>query len=151
SSQGVSPGTLDALVIPAKNEEKPATYRAALPGRQPLGGEFQITPDARYLLCKTGTILRLSAAREDDLKFHTTLPAFVAATVAVEARTAFVLTRDGMLEQYSYPEFKLRTSQRLGVTAFQAVSDGKQGKLYVAGIEPRTVAERPRAKGYGEI
>jgi WD40 repeat protein len=151
SSQGVSPGTLDALMIPAKLDDKPATYRAAFPGKQPLGGEFQVTPDGRYLLCKTGTILKLSATREDDLKFHTALEPFVAAAVDAEARAAFVLTRDGTLDQYSYPEFRLKTSHRLGVTAFQAVSDGKQGKLFVAGFDPRTVADRPRAKGFGEI
>ena len=95
SSQGVSPGTLDALVIPAKFDDKPATYRAAFPGRQPLGGEFQMTPDGRYLLCKTGTILRLSANRDDDLKFHTSLEPFLAATVDADTRAAFVLTRDG--------------------------------------------------------
>ena len=151
SSQGVSPGTLDALVIPTKFDDKPATYRAAFPGRQPLGGEFQITPDGRYLLCKTGTMLRLAPTRDDDLKFHTSLEPFLAAAVDLDARAAFLLTRDGNLEQYSYPEFKLRTSQRVGVTAFQAVSDGKAGKLYVAGFDPRTAAERPRAKGFGEI
>jgi WD40 repeat protein len=151
SSQGVSPGTLDALVIPSKLDDKPATYRAAFPGRQLLGGEFQVTPDGRYLLCKTGTVLRLSAARDDDLKFHVSLEPFVAAAVDADARAAFVLTRDGTLEQYSYPEFRLKTSHRIGVTAFQAVCDGAAGKLYVAGLDPRTVAERPRAKGFGEI
>jgi WD40 repeat protein len=151
SSQGVSPGTLDALLIPAKLGDKPTTYRAAFPDRQPLGGEFQITADGRYLLCKTGTILRLSATREDDLKFHTSLEPFVAAAVDPDAHAAFVLTREGVLKQYSYPDFRLRTSHRLGVTAFQAVSDGKEGKLYVAGIDPRTMAERPRTRGFGEI
>ena len=151
SSQGVSPGTLDALVIPAKLDDKPATYRAAFPGRQPLGGEFQLTPDGRFLLCKTGTILRLSGTQDEDLKFHTSLEPFLAAAIDGDTRAAFVLTRDGTLEQYSYPEFKLRTSQRVGVTAFQAVSDGQAGKLYVAGFDPRTAAERPRAKGFGEI
>jgi WD40 repeat protein len=151
SSQGVSPGTLDALLIPQKLDDKPATYRAAFPGRQPLGGEFQLTSDGRYLLCKTGTVLRLSPTRDDDLKFHVSLDPFAAAAVDAESRAAFVLTRDGTLDQYSYPDFRLKTSHRIGVTAFQAVCDGAAGKLYVAGLDPRTVAERPRAKGFGEI
>ena len=112
SSQGVSPGTLDGLTIPSKFADKPDLYRAAFPGRQPLGGEFQVTPDGRYLLCKTGTILRLSATSEDDLKFYTALEPFLAAAIDADSRAAFVLTRDGTLEQYSYPEFKLRSSQR---------------------------------------
>jgi hypothetical protein len=61
------------------------------------------------------------------------------------------LTRDGTLEQYSYPEFKLKTSHRLDVVPYQAVYDGKQGKLYVAGFDTRSVAERPRARGFGDL
>ncbi len=151
SSQGVTPGTLDALVLPKQVDEKPATYRAPAPGRQPLGGEFQLTPDGRFLLCKSGTVLRVSANRDDDLQFHAALDPFVTAAVDPEARTAFLLTRDGTLEQYAYPEFKLQASRRLDIVPYQAVFDGKQGKLYVAGFDPRGVAGRPRARGFGDL
>jgi hypothetical protein len=29
--------------------------------------------------------------------------------------------------------------------------DGKEGKLYVAGFDPRGVAEHPRARGFGDL
>ena len=35
SSQGVKPGTLDALPVPDKIDDKPAAYRAALPAQYP--------------------------------------------------------------------------------------------------------------------
>jgi WD40 repeat protein/mono/diheme cytochrome c family protein len=151
SSQGVSPGTIDALVLPKHLDDKPVTYRAPAPGRQPLGGEFVLTPDGRFLLCKSGTVLRLSADRDEDLKFHTALEPFVAAAIDPEARAAFLLTRDGTLEQYTYPEFKLTASHRLGIVPYQAVYDGKRDRLYVAGFDPRAVAERPRARGFGDL
>jgi WD40 repeat protein/mono/diheme cytochrome c family protein len=151
SSQGVTPGTLDVVVLPKQFDDKPVTYRAPAPGRQPLGGEFQLTPDGRFLLCKSGTVLRLSANRDDDLQFHAALEPFVTAAVDPEARTAFLMTRDGTLEQYTYPEFKLRTSHRLAIVPYQAVYDGKRGKLYVAGFDPRAVADRPRARGFGDL
>jgi len=50
SSQGVKPGTLDALPLPGKIDDKPAAYRAVAPAQYVLGGEFQATPDGRFLL-----------------------------------------------------------------------------------------------------
>jgi hypothetical protein len=96
-------------------------------------------------------VLRLSANRDDDLQFHAALEPFVTAAIDPEARTAFLLTRDGTLEQYSYPEFKLKTTHRLDIVPYQAVYDGKRDKLYVAGFDPRSVADRPRARGFGDL
>lgn len=149
SSQGVSPGTLDALVIPAKTDDKPVTYRAAPPGRQPLGGEFLLTPDGRFLLCKNGTVLRLSSRPDNDLRYHTSLEPFTAAAVDADAHRLFVLTRDGTLDCYGYPDFRLQSSQRLGLVTTHLVCDGK--RLYIGGFDPRAVGERPRARGFGDV
>ena len=35
-----------------------------------LGGEFTISPDGKYLVCKTGTVLRLSEERDEDMRLH---------------------------------------------------------------------------------
>ena len=55
------------------------------------------------------------------------------------------------MEHYSYPDFRLRGSQRLPLTPYQAVCDGKGGRLFVSGIDPRTVGQRPRARGHGDV
>jgi hypothetical protein len=151
TSQGVTPGTVETFVLPKQLDDKPATYRAPAPGRQPLGGAFVLTPDGRFLLCKSGTVLRLSADRDDDLQYHTTLDPFVAAAIDPDAKTALLVTRDGALERYSYPDFKLQAVHRLDVAVYQVVYDGKKGKLYVAGFDPRTVADRQRARGFGDM
>jgi hypothetical protein len=151
STQGVSPGSIEAVLLPNKPDEAPRTYKAPAPGKQALGGEFQITPDGKFLLCKNGTVLRLSSSREGDLLVHTALEPFLAATVDPNAGTLFLLTREGTLERYSYPEFKLQSSQRLGIVATQIASTGKQGLLIVAGFDPKTVGDRPRARGHGDL
>jgi WD40 repeat protein len=152
SSQGVSPGTLDALVLPRKFDDgKPVTYPSPAHGKHPLGGEFLLSPDGQFLLCKTGTVLRVSAVQEEDLRFHADVGPFLAAAVSPEARAGFVLTGDGLLKRYSYPDFKPRATYRLGLTPYQAVCDGPGGRLYVAGFDPRRVAQRPRARGHGDI
>jgi hypothetical protein len=152
SSQGVSPGTLDALVLPRRlDDSKPVTYRSPAYGQHALGGEFLLSPDGQLLLCRTGTVLRLSAAQEEDLRFHADVGPFLAAAVAPEIRAAFVLTAEGLLKSYSYPELKLQATHRLGLTPYQAVCDGRGRRLYVAGLDPRRIPERPRARGYGDI
>jgi hypothetical protein len=151
SSQGVTPGTLEALVLPAKFDERPVTYKAALPPQQPLGGDFVQGPDGRFLLCRTGTVVRLAPSREGDLQYHASIKPFVSAAVEPDLAAAFVLTREGALAHYSYPDFRLLGSYRLPLAPYQMIADGKGGRLYLAGIDPKSVAERPRARGHGDI
>ena len=95
ASQGVSPGKVEGLLIPKKLDARPAAYASPEVGKHPLGGDFVISPDGKFLLCKTGTVLRLSATRDDDLKQAATVEPFVAASVAPELGAAFVLAQDG--------------------------------------------------------
>jgi WD40 repeat protein len=151
SSQGVAPGTLDALVIPTRFDDRPAVYRAPAYEKNGLGGEFTISPDGKYLLSRSGTVLRLAPEREEDMRLHVKLPPFLAAAVDVEGRAAYVLGRDGELRQYSYPDFRPAGTYRLSLSGYALVVDGKNGRLYVAGFDPAAVAERPRARGHGDI
>jgi hypothetical protein len=152
SSQGVSPGTLDALVLPARiSEERPPGYRAPNHDKQSLGGDFAISPDGRFLLCRNGTILRLSAERDEDLKAHAKIAPFLAVAIDPEGRSAWVVGRDGVLGHYAYPEFRLLGRHRLGLAAYDVAVDGKEGRLYVAGFDPRSMADRPRGRGQGDI
>ena len=151
SSQGVKPGTLDALPLPGKIDDKPAAYRAGVPARYALGGEFQATPDGWFLLCKTGVVLKASQTRDEDMQLQAWVGPFTAAAVDAEAHCAFLLTREGVLKRYSYPEFKLQATWDLGIVPTQAGLDGKAGKLYVAGFDPKAAAEHPRARGFGDV
>ncbi|HZY90037.1 MAG TPA: WD40 repeat domain-containing protein, partial [Gemmataceae bacterium] len=150
SSQGVTPGTLERFDVPAQPEDKPVATRAAA-GRHALGGEFVLSPDGRFLLCKTGTVLRLSAERDSDMRPHADVGPFLDAAVDPEANLAFVLARDGTLRHYSYPDFRPQATYRLALSAYRIAWDGKGGRLYAAGFDPKAVSDRPRARAHGDI
>jgi WD40 repeat protein/mono/diheme cytochrome c family protein len=151
STQGVSPGYVEALPLASRLDDKPAAFRSPSPEKHALGGEFLVTPDGQFLLCKTGTVLRLAPGGDGDLKYAATVDPFLAAAVDPEHGVVLILNGDGAAKQYTYPEFKLQGTHRLGTVAFQAALDGKRGRLYVAGFDPRTLAGKPRARGFGDI
>jgi len=147
----VSPGNLETLLLPAKVDDKPVQYKAPPDQNHPLGGGYVVSPDGQFLLCRTGTVLRLSTKRDEDLKPVANVGPFLAAAVDVETRSILLLTADGMLTHLSYPDFKLRGTYRLGTVAYQAALDDKQGRLYVAAFDPQTLADRPRGRGVGDV
>jgi hypothetical protein len=151
STQGVSPGQVEAFVIPKDLTRKPVPYSSPARGKQRLGGEFLITPDGKYLLCKTGTTLRLSSAADDDLRHHVTIEPFLSAAVDPDRAIALVVTPEGSVRVYSYPDFKLRGTCRLGAPAYQVAFDGAAMRLYAAVLDPKGLSERPRARGVGDI
>jgi WD40 repeat protein/mono/diheme cytochrome c family protein len=151
SSQGVTPGTLDALPLPEKLDDKPVLNHAPDPRPYSLGGDFQATLDGQFLLCKTGAVLRSSSERDADLTVAAYVGPFAAAAVDADAGVAFTLTRDGILKQFSYPEWKPKATYRLDVIPTRMVLDAKAGKLYVAGFDPRAAADNPRARGFGDV
>ncbi len=147
SSQGVNPPTLDVFAVPSKRDERSTPTRIAVPPDHRIGGEFQLTSDGRFLVFKTGTVLKTTP----EVKYHISVEPHVAAVVSPESKAALVLTRDGSLKVYSYPEFKLLATHRTNVIATAAACDTTHARLYVAGIDPRTIGERPRAKGIGDL
>jgi hypothetical protein len=151
STQGVSPGSVEAFVIPGNPSEKPATYRSPARGERALGGEFLVTPDGRFVLSKTGVVLRSAAGPDADLRSETTLVPFLSAAVDADRRAAFLCTEDGTLRQYSYPEFKLQAKYKLPGVGYQAVCDGKSGLLYVAVFDPKALTARPRGRSAGAV
>lgn len=146
SSQGVIPGTLDALDVSGKGSQRATNH-----DKLSLGGQFVISPDGQHLICQTGTVLRLSAEREEDMKLHVKIDPLLSVAVDEENKAAWVVARDGTLKEYSYPDFRLRGKWRPALTAYGVAVDGKAGRLYVAGFDPRSVGERPRAKGHGDV
>jgi sugar lactone lactonase YvrE len=149
ATQGVTPGRVEALAIPEPLTDRPAV--TAAPPEARVGGALTVTPDGRFALCPTGTVLRLAATPADDLRPVADVGPFAAAAVAPDRGTALVLAEDGTLTAFDYPAFKPRAAYRLGVAAFGAVLDAAAGRLYVAGIPLAAVRDRPRARGLGDV
>ncbi len=151
STQGVSPGSLEALVIPGRLDEKPAIYRSPARDGHALGGEFVVSPDGRFLLSKTGVVLRAGGGPDNDLRYETTLVPFLAASVDAEPGAAVLCSEDGALRRYSYPIFKLLAEYRLPGVAYQVACDEKAGRLYVAVFDPKLLTARARGRAQGEL
>jgi hypothetical protein len=141
-------GRLLAYDLPGKPGGKPAIASSE---KASLGGDFSISPDGQYLILHSGAVLRLPLPAGADVKEYARLEPLLAVALDVEDRSAWVVARDGTLRKYSYPDFRLLGRYRPALTAYQVAVDGKAGRLYVAGFDPRSLAERPRAKGHGDI
>jgi hypothetical protein len=153
SSQGVIPGTLEALAVPRIDRgrlvgDSTATKAA---GADNLGGGISISPDGKYLLARSGTVLQISADRESDMRPHAKVVPHLSAAVDVARGSAYVLGRDGLIWRYSYPEFRPAGRFRPALSAYRLTLDATSGALHVAGTDPRSVSDRPRAKGHGDI
>jgi hypothetical protein len=151
ATQGVAPGQVEAILIPGRLDEKPVQYKSSAATEHALGGDFVLTPDGRFLLCKTGTVLRLSKERDEDLKYFATIEPFLAAVVAPDLGLVLTANKDSTLRAYSYPDFKPQTIYRIGAIAYQVALDAQQGRLYAAAFDPKTLTERPRGKSAGGI
>jgi WD40 repeat protein/mono/diheme cytochrome c family protein len=151
SSQGVTPGHLGIFAVPDKLADQPKSHLSRPAGPWPLGGDFSVSPEGKFLLLKNGTILETAANPDEDLKFHAAVEPFVSAAVVPEQKAAYFLTRDGTLKRHSYPDFKPRGSSSLGLAVYGMVLDPQTCRLFVAGFDPRDVADQPKARGFGSI
>lgn len=151
STQGVTPGSLETMVLPASLDEKPVLYASPARSEHSLGGSFLVTPDGKFLLSKTGTVLRLSASKAADLAFAVSIHPFLDAVVAPELRAALVLTAAGNMEHYSYPEFQLRGSYGLTGAAYRMAFDAQRGRLYVVVLDLKSLSDRPGTSGPGSL
>jgi WD40 repeat protein/mono/diheme cytochrome c family protein len=145
----VTPARVESWPIPEPITEKPAA-RAA-PSEANVVAPVTITPDSRFALCPTGTVLRLALAATDDLQPTADIGTYLAIATDVDHGLMFVLREDGTFDVLSYPAFQRRVTVRTGVVAFGAALDAKAGRLYVAGIPLAALRDRPRARGLGDV
>jgi WD40 repeat protein len=148
-TQGVTPGRVESLVVPTPLSEKPAVRTA--PAEVAVGGPIMVSPDGQYLLCGTGAVLGLSTVPADDLRPAARMEPFLAACVALDRKSVLTLSDDGALHVSDYPTFRGRTTVRLPAAAFAMALDGASGRLYVTGVAPQTLRDRPRAVVYGDV
>jgi len=138
-----------AAALPADKESPASLWAWNVRSSRPVGGSFTASPDGQFVLFKNGTVLRLKENREAELVAF--LGPFQAAVIDAESKVVLTLTRNGLLKQFSYTDFKLRTVHRLEVTAYQAVFDPKTGKLFAAVFDPNAALDRPLTQGLGDI
>ncbi len=144
SSNGVVPGTFERWTLQPRSD---AAVTKAAADKLALGGGFELTADGKFAVLRTGAVLRLG----DEITAAARVEPHLAAAVDVEGGRAWLLPREGGLAEYSYPDWRERRRWRLPLAAYAVALDAKGRRLYVAGFDARSAADRPRAKGHGDI
>jgi hypothetical protein len=91
---------------------------------------FEITGDGKFMICRTGAVLRLAAAITADMKPLTKIEPHVACAVDRGCDRAFVATADGTLKIYQIPGFDLLQAVNMGQIAINIQLDATSGLLY---------------------
>jgi hypothetical protein len=68
-----------------------------------------------------------------------------------ERQLAVVLSREGTLDLYRYPDFAPLASHPLGIVGSGMACSGEGSKLILTGIDPAALADRPRARGTADV
>ncbi len=129
-SLGISPNSISPIWLGAGSEEIPRSVRSD--PKTPIGGWFYITPDGKYVVMNTGTVLRLARNRRDDLKPVAKIERNLCAATDKGASVLFVGTPDGALKVYTYPSMEVKDSYMLKAPACRMLLDGTSGTLYCA-------------------
>jgi|GEM_PF-6791458 len=122
-------------------------YDSPYHGDYPLGGSFEISPDGKYLISHTGTVLRLASSVQDDMKFMAKVNPHNACAFGSLQDILVTCTDQKMLQIISYPQFELRKSIMLSKAAYQMVFD-EVGKTLFAALD-NSSGERPYSRNSG--
>jgi DNA-binding beta-propeller fold protein YncE len=138
-----------SLAIPDDVKEKPAAAGGA--GAQDTRPQqFAVSPDGRFLVAGGGFVLRLAKNPGDDLKLLKKVDPHVACAMDKDCDRVLLSAADGFLKVYSYPDFELQQSVRLGTVAYRMALDAAGKRLYCAvgdgkGLQP------PTFRGTGDL
>jgi WD40 repeat protein len=130
-SLGISPPSVHGVWLGAKGEQTAQSECRSESGN-PVGGWFYITPDGKFLISSTGTVLRLAKGSKDDLKPAGKVERHLSCACDKNSKLFFVGTADGSLKVYSYPDFELKTSYDLKAPACRMLVDAASNTLYCA-------------------
>lgn len=112
-------------------------YRSPYHGDHPLGGNFEITPDGRFLIGQFGSVLRLGRTKEADMQFVAKIDQGLSIGVARGSNTFVVANAEGFLKVYDLQNFELKKSVKVGKLLSRVALDGSKARLYaVAGPLP---------------
>jgi|GEM_PF-439148 len=142
----------DSAIVHAREKAaRPIRYTKSR-GSEPLAlspemvGSLIASPNGRWLISPDGTVVDVDAAD----KLRKIAPFSVG---SLDAESGLLVTVDAkqILRKYTFPDLKEAGVWALPLTATKVVADGKNGKLWLAVIDPDAVRSRPRAKGYEDL
>lgn len=149
---GLSPADYHCVDLRKSGPQGHNTYDSPYHGDYPLGGNFEITPDGRYLIGCTGSVLRLAKAQSADLRYAGKIDRGIAIGVAKGSNTFVVATQEGFLKIYDLAKLELKKSVKIGLACTRVVLDPGRNRIYAVG-GPVTAGGRysPRELRVGDI
>lgn len=143
STNGLSPGSMEAVWLGSGG--KTATGRGA------GGGPFNITPDGKFIIFRSGLVTRIGKSPQDDMKEAGKVSPNRAAVMDLASKTIWLATHEGNLEKWSYPDFELQESFTLPKRAYELYLDGKTKMLFSALDNKKDRQAFDRGAGVGNI
>jgi mono/diheme cytochrome c family protein len=126
-------------------------YASSSNRRAALGGKFEISPDGRYLIDSTGSVLELDERRNDDLALYKRITAHLDSAIDPPTNRLFVSTKDGSISIYSYPQFAFKRTIRIGGRADRILVDPATRSFFAAVLpadEDRNAAPKAELRVY---
>jgi len=121
---GLSPGDFHCVLKTLTSRGKLESYDSRYHGDYPLGDEFAISPDGRYLFAYRGPVLRLGGSKESDLAYVASLPPFASIAFSPHHSVFFVAFTDGTVAAYSMDDFsKPLRSYHIGWVLHEMILD----------------------------
>jgi hypothetical protein len=130
------------------------SYNSPYHGEHPLGGNFELTPDGRFLIGQFGSVLRLGRTKEADLQFVAKIDPGVSIGVAKGSNTFVLANQEGFLKVYDLQSFELKKSVKIGKYCSRIVLDPSKGRLFAVAhtVPPQTGGWMdPRSLGVGDL
>ncbi len=142
------------LLKPEKSGQYPH-YDSRYHGEHPLGGNFEISPDGRFLLGCGGAVLRIGKfGRESDLAFIQKIEPCLAFAVAKGSNTFLGATADGFLKVYDLAKLELVKSIKLEKFCPLVALDPRRQRLYAfsaIGVDAQGLNHRGNSFPAGDL
>lgn len=113
-----------------------------------LGGDFEISPDARFLVGSKGAVLRLSRMQSTDLAQVAKIAPFLCASISADGETLVTGSADGTLKRFGVGNFALESSSKVEGVCTHLVADSKRHMVY-ASLCPATSVRTVTGRTYG--
>jgi WD40 repeat protein len=134
---GVSPGSFSCVLKAMTSRGDLESYQSRHHSDHPLGYEFAISPDGRFLFARNGPVLRLSGAEESDLAYVDSLPPFRSVAFSPDYAVFFASFADGTVAAYSMDDFsKPLRSYHIGWVLEEMVLDPDRDQIVGIAIPP---------------
>jgi len=96
------------------------------------GGRFEILPDGKMLILNSGMVKKVANDKENDLKDLAGVVPHLCMATDVGSNRIFLATDKAEIKVYSYPDFEVLHTLKVGELVYRMAYDEKSGMLYCA-------------------